>query len=969
VEELHLDSFTNSAPTVASGQRQGGAFDRAGTLIGPYKILCTLGRGGMGVVCRAEQQYPVKRQVALKIIKPGMDSEQAVARFEAERQALALMDHPCIARALDAGMTEGGRLYFVMELVEGVAITQYCQSAGLNVPERLDLFIKICQGIQHAHQRGLIHRDIKPSNILVAEYDGHPVPKVIDFGIAKAIDRAAQASSSEAALTQVGTVIGTFEYMSPEQAASGAAAVDTRSDIYSLGVLLYELLTGATPLDRASLSGIPEHEVLRRIREEDPQRPSQRTGDRRLARILSGDLDWIAIKALEKDPNRRYSTVNALLEDIQHYLDGEPVEACPPSTTYRLGKFTRRHRAPLAAGAAFILLAAAAAGFSAVEAYRARRAEAEATAINNFLQDDVLAQASVRRQAHHGVTPDPELKVRTALDRAAARLAAKFSAQPTIEASLRATIGNAYLDLGLDVPAQQQLERAIALYRRAGGESRPAAAAMGSLEHVYARLGKFPQAAAVARDVWNAERRLRGPNGRDAVIAESRLAVDTAYQRQPDEARRFGQEAVATARRVFGGSDPATATVLGNAGLVEFALENWLAAEKWYAEALEIRRARLGPDDPDTLDSMTDLSTVYHRQQRFADAARLEREILAVRRRVLGPDHPDTLQSMANLSVVLNRQNQFAEAESLDTALLAARRRILGPDHPTTLQNMANLANNYRRLGRLADAERLDSEVLESRKRVLGPADPQTLQSMGDLAADYRFQGKLSQAEPLNRALVDLALRTFGPDASNTRAAWNEMARLCRAQRNYAEAARYSALSLDSSIRVEGPQHANSHRARSKLAFDDARQGKYAEAEPLARRAFEGLRQSAGPASLYTLAAAEVLGEVWHGLGRDGKAEALLRESLALYARAALGSWDEAWCKSLLGASLAGESKFSEGIQFLTEGYRGMLRLAPTVDSSQRINIGAAAVWMADSYAASGRETEAAIWRHKAEDR
>ncbi len=381
-----------------------------GTMIGPYKLREKIGEGGMGVVYVAEQEKPVRRRVALKIIKPGMDTAQVVARFEAERQALAIMDHPSIAKVLDAGATGSGRPYFVMELVKGVTITQYCDTVHLNTKERLELFIPVCQAIQHAHQKGIIHRDVKPSNVLIAMQDGKPVPKVIDFGIAKAT---LQRLTEKSLFTQHGTIVGTLEYMSPEQAEMSALDVDTRTDVYALGVLLYELLTGTTPLERARLRQAGYAEILKRIREEEPPKPStrltdsseslasvaalRRTEPARLARIMRGDLDWIVMKALEKDRTRRYETASGFARDIQRHLDGDLVEACPPSARYRLGKFARRHRAALATAASFALLLAAATATSVGLAWWANKERLAQSPRGAMRNDQPSASGPLRR--------------------------------------------------------------------------------------------------------------------------------------------------------------------------------------------------------------------------------------------------------------------------------------------------------------------------------------------------------------------------------------------------------------------------------------------------------------------------------------------------------------------------------------------------------------------------------------------
>jgi WD40 repeat protein/serine/threonine protein kinase len=377
-----------------------------GAVIGPYKLLQQIGEGGMGIVYMAEQEHPVRRRVALKVIKPGMDSKQVIARFEAERQALALMDHQNIAKVHDAGTTDTGRPYFVMELVHGVPITQFCDANQLTPRERLTLFVPACQAIQHAHQKGIIHRDIKPSNVLVTLYDDKPVPKIIDFGVAKAIE---QRLTEKTLFTQFGALIGTFEYMSPEQAEMNAFGVDTRSDIYSLGVLLYELLTGTTPLERERLREAALSELVRLIKEEEPPRPSVRlsssnnlpkiaaarkTEPTKLSKLVRGEIDWIVMKCLEKDRSRRYETANGLARDVERYLHDEAVDACPPSAGYRLRKFARKYWMPVTVAAAFALLLVVGVVVSTWQAMRAARAGGEAV-----LQRDLADQEAINARA------------------------------------------------------------------------------------------------------------------------------------------------------------------------------------------------------------------------------------------------------------------------------------------------------------------------------------------------------------------------------------------------------------------------------------------------------------------------------------------------------------------------------------------------------------------------------------------
>jgi serine/threonine protein kinase len=382
-----------------------------GTRVGPYKLLQQIGEGGMGVVYMAEQLEPVRRKVALKIIKPGLDSGQVIARFEAERQALALMDHQNIARVYDAGTTESGRPYFVMELVHGVPITQFCDDNRLTPRERLALFVPVCQAVQHAHQKGIIHRDVKPSNVLVTMYDDKPVPKVIDFGVAKAIE---QRLTERTLFTQFGALVGTFEYLSPEQTEMNAFGVDTRSDIYSLGVLLYELLTGTTPLERTRLRTAALDELVRIIKEEEAPRPSVRlstsnnlpkiaaarkTEPARLSQLVRGEIDWIVMKCLEKDRSRRYDTASGLARDVERYLADEPVEACPPSAGYRLRKFLRKYRTAVATTAAIVIACVVAAVGQTINIIRAERAEAEANRQREVAEEAQLLALNAKAEA------------------------------------------------------------------------------------------------------------------------------------------------------------------------------------------------------------------------------------------------------------------------------------------------------------------------------------------------------------------------------------------------------------------------------------------------------------------------------------------------------------------------------------------------------------------------------------------
>jgi eukaryotic-like serine/threonine-protein kinase len=530
-----------------------------GTRIGPYLLREQIGEGGMGLVFVADQEQPVRRRVALKVVKPGMDSKTVLARFEAERQALALMDHPNIAKVLDAGVTESGRPYFVMELVRGVPITDYCDEARLTPRQRLDLFLAVCRAIQHAHRKGVIHRDIKPSNVLVTLYDAHPVPKVIDFGIAKAVGTAFAGHSVYTGFAQL---VGTPMYMSPEQAEMTAQDVDTRADVYALGVVLYELLTGTTPFDGETLRQAGFDEMRRIIREDEPARPSHRVttmaaekqstvsgqrgvDGRQLGRQLRGGLDWVVMTCLAKDRTRRYESAGALAADIERYMRDEPVAACPPSTSYRLRTFSRRNRRALATvgviGAALVAatavsvwqavkardaqnqaeterdLAKAAQRETAAAENRAATEAAIARAVNDFLQKDLLRIASPQVPLEGGPRANPVLNVRAALDRAAAKIDERFRDQPLVEAEMRLTIADAYRGIWEPAKAVPQLQQAVALRKaHLGPGHRDTLFGVHTLELAYEETGYFDDALALLVEWREHFQSTFGPDGQDA---------------------------------------------------------------------------------------------------------------------------------------------------------------------------------------------------------------------------------------------------------------------------------------------------------------------------------------------------------------------------------------------------------------------------------------------------------------------
>jgi eukaryotic-like serine/threonine-protein kinase len=903
------------------------------TVIGKYHLLQKIGEGGMGEVWLAEQKEPVRRRVALKLVKAGLNTREVVGRFESERQALALMEHPAIAKVFDAGSTRDGAPYFAMEYVAGVPISEYCDNHRLPIKGRLDLFIQVCEGVRHAHQKAVIHRDLKPSNILVEELDGRPVPKIIDFGVAKALG---QKLTAHTMFTRVGSLVGTPEYMSPEQAFSSGEDVDTRTDVYSLGIIFYELVAGAPPIELRKLAF---DEYLRRLRDEDPPKPSTkiRTQDaatstelarRRqtelatLIREIGGDLDSIALKALEKDRSRRYGSAADFAADIARYLRHEAVLAVPPSVAYRARKFTSRHRWGLVMACAFMAVLTVAASISIRQSIRANREAAIAEAVNDFLQNDLLAQASASTQASPSTKPDSHLEVRTALDRAASKIAGRFNGQPEVEASIRETIGQTYLDLGLYPQARTQLERALELRRRALGKRNPKALKTASrLASILSLQGSYADVEALLTPTLEAQRHILGSEHPDTLYSMNGLAV--AYYNEGKYAQ----------------------------------------ADALLSETLAIRRRVLGPEHPDTLASMTGLANVYDDQGKYAQAEALNSQTLDIKRRVLGPQHPETLLVMNNLANDYLDQGKYAQAEALDTQTLDIKRRVLGPQHPSTLSSVNNLAILYDLQGKYAQAEALNSEALEIRRRILGPEHPNTLSSMANLAITYLHKGKYAQAELLDSQTVEISRRVLGPEHPKTLGYTDNLGNVFSAQGRYAQAEQLFLRSLGVSRRTLGPEHPLTLTFLADLAFLNQRQGKYAQAETYAAPALTGRRHALGPETPDTADSAADLALAYVSEGKFAESEPLAREALETDKKVQPDDWQRFRAENLLGASVAGQKKYAEAEPLLLEGYQGMLARKDRIAVSDHYHLDRARQWLVQLYQAWSKPDQAAHWR------
>jgi len=706
--------------------------------INHYRLLQRLGEGGMGEVWLAEQVTPVRRQVAIKVIKAGMDTAHVVARFEAERQALALLDHPAIARVFDGGATGEGRPYFVMEYVKGEAITSYCVRNGLSLDQRLELFLQVCEAVHHAHQKGIIHRDLKPSNLLVIHNEGKPQAKVIDFGLAKAMT---QPLTDKTLFTEFGTLVGTPEYMSPEQADLTVLDVDTRADVYSMGVVLYEMLTGTRPFDGESVRTKGLDELRRVIREVDPPRPSTRvrqgqTTASATASVahLRGDLDWITMRALEKERSRRYGSVAEFAADIRRHLDDLPVVASPPSSLYRARKFVRRHRVGVGAATLVVLVLVAFAGTSALQARRlaaerdrANREAGVSKAVTEFLQNDVLAQASPNQQSGPSTKPDPNLTVRTALDRAASRIEGKFASQPVVEAAIRYTIGNAYHDLGIHDEAQRHLERALDLRRRALGVGHEdTLSAMTSLGDLYREQGQYEKAEALLKDALAALER-RPTEDDQKLSAMLNLAIVYRFRGKYGEAEPLYQSVLETHRRRDGPGSNSTLEVMNNLGGLYRLEEKLAASEALLKEGMPLSVRFRGEEHPLTIAFKNNLAVTLFHEKKYGDAARIQREVVAAAKHVFGERHPNTFTSMANLGEILVAEGKYEEAEPLLKEAVEAGSAVQGTDHPNTLLSQYKLGVLYQQRGDYKNARLVATAVVAADRKVLGDEHPQTV--------------------------------------------------------------------------------------------------------------------------------------------------------------------------------------------------------------------------------------------------
>lgn len=756
---------------------QSDPIEQIGQMIGPYKLMDQIGEGGMGIVYIAEQREPVKRRVALKIIKPGMDTREVMARFAAERQALAMMEHPNIAQVLDAGETDAGRPFFVMELVNGVSITEFCDENKLSYKLRLELFIDVCHAIQHAHQKGVIHRDIKPSNVLVSFHDQKPVVKVIDFGVAKAIN---QPLTDKTVFTQVSQLVGTPMYMSPEQAGKGGLDIDTRSDIYSLGVLLYELLTGETPFDRKRLGKAALDEIRRIIREEDPPRPSTRIstlGDvstisehrnmdpKRMQQALRGDIDWIIMKSLEKERSRRYETANGFAMDIQRYLREEPVLACPPSTFYRLSKFARRNRkgviaASLVAGALLLGLAGTMSGmvWAWNEKVRADDAATLAESREKTTRGILDFMISLFEEASPQKRLGEPMTVQEFLDLGASRID-ELSDQPDTLATLKETIGSLYVVLS-EYEKSEPLLLGANEYRQSRAES----SEQDELAHasVLVALASLYQWTNVEKAVACADQASKiyeSRLGDSAELADSLNLLGNSVQRQDrlDDALVVHERSLAIREKLWPEGNEKhvnVATALHNIGIIYFFKNELENAEHYYQRAINIEKKYSAPDDPSLATAKHVLSIVFASQSKFENAKRWQLESFETRKKVFPANHDHVGLSNNWLGNIYRDMGRYSEAEPLLRKANEIHTEVFGEGHGLVFWDRLCLLKVLVKLEKFDEAIQLQKELNQYAK---GSGDWTNLRSVNILLGDIQFaQGNLKQSRETYLATMEM---------------------------------------------------------------------------------------------------------------------------------------------------------------------------------------------------------------------
>jgi len=902
-----------------------------------FKLVRKLGEGGMGEVWQADQLEPVRRRVAIKLIKLGMDTKEVVSRFQSERQALAMMNHPSIARVYNAGATTRGRPYFVMEYVAGIAITEYCDHNRLTTRERLELFAQVCEGVQHAHQKGIIHRDLKPSNVLVTVEDGERVPKIIDFGVARATDQHAREGTF---LTELGQLVGTPEYMSPEQAGAQHLDIDTRTDVYSLGVLLYELLVGALPFDTEDLRKLGLGELRERICNDDPPKPSTRlstqgadfsraaqrrnTDPTALARYLRGDLDWIVMCALEKDPARRYGSPVDLAADILRHLRYEPVQAGAPSAFYRMQKLVRRHRVAFGFGLLVAIVLVSATAISSWQAVRATRAERTA---NDDRQRAVLAEESARTEAEHARQAEAESKIqarraseaeKTARADAQRALTAEASAR---EEARRATLAEARAieEAARASTAESEAQREAASARRvtdfvvelfdvANPESTsgPAdafqvvetagariqseladeplvrARLLITIAKIFSRLDRHDRAQPMLETALAIREREYGPSS----LEVGEVIDGIAYLREERGDLRGAQvmlrRALETYRAQGADEERRVADVLGRLSYIALDQGDYPNSEELQLEALEIRERLLGPRHGDVSNSLNGLGTIYARTGRKLEARESLEQALSIREEVHGGRHGTIGVTLTSLSGVLADLGESAEAERAIRRALDIYEVIYGPNHSFVGIALFNLSNILGKQGRLDESYEALQRAMEIRERVFGPNHVEVGEVCKNLGQGAMLLGKYDEAEEYFARSLDIDMTSLGPNHLSMTWNYNALGNLSIRRDQVDEAEEYFQRAWDTCVGAVGEWHPDGARALRGLAKVAILRENYGMAEEHLGRSTEIIERTMGEGTPALIGTFDVMGKMYLDQERFEEARVAYERSRAI---------------------------------------------------------------------------------------
>jgi tetratricopeptide (TPR) repeat protein len=929
--------------------------------IGNYRIIEQVGVGGMGIVYKAEQLRPMNRVVALKLIKLGMDTREVIARFASERQALAMLEHPGIARVYDAGATDTGRPYFVMEFVPGHSITQYCDAHRLLIPERLRLFEQVCQAVQYAHYKGVLHRDIKPSNVLVCDIEGADrqaaAPKVIDFGVAKAT----QATPGVTVATGIGQIIGTPQYMSPEQAAGGD--VDTRTDVYSLGILLYELLAGVLPrIEAGSESQKPSTRLTTLGTQTGSVAQSRGTDPSTLRRSLRGDLDLIVMKAIDPDRANRYGTAAALAEDVRRHLANEPVTVRPPTLSYQARKFARRNK--VLVGASVVVLCVLILGIigTGVGMVRARRALVREGLARQRAEDINQFLSSMLTAADPATAPGRQVTVREVLDQAAAQLPLRFASQPLVEGPLQHDLAKVYYSLGLRPEAIDHAQRAVTLLKPAAGDdARETLAARSSLSAMLSEHGQFADAEAIQRDVVTRAQRQFGAD--DPLVLEISLnqASLLSSRHEPKEAEKIARDVFHRSRKILG--DEHAVTLYAMQELSQALYMQWRYDEcaQVYELLLQHLTKKHGSDHPLTIRTAGSLAALWVSVNRLSDAEPLLKDTLERSGRVLGTNHPTTLMTESNYAGVLRKLGRRNESEAMLRDVLERQQHVLGSDDPANIEMVIHLGSLLNAANRFEEAAPLQRAALEQSQRMLGKEHVDSLQLATNYAVTLRALGKLTDAAELQRQTLEIERSTLGEDHPVTLSTANGLAVTLRAQGQNDEAILLQRDILQRRERTLGSMNPDTLTSANNLGVALLAAGKFDEAQIVLAQTLQRRRAASGIEPTEIQITSAMLSEALMRLKKYQQAEPLLAELYPLaQAKQLPRAASAARCVLNYGICLAQLHKYDLAEPILLAAAKEKPDDAVSLKRFREVTSA-----LAELYDATGRSDQALAWREK----